>query len=151
MLVLSKRLHSIYVLRCFNDCFAMSALFTAIYCYQRKQWSYGSVAFSCGLGIKMNLLLVFPGIVTIMYQALGPVGTITELFWMLQIQVKYHECDPCNFRLTASRFLLHCHSSVRIRGAICFVRSTSRESSSTNGLSIGSLFLRTSSSRRNLL
>ncbi|KAI9725244.1 MAG: dolichyl-P-Man:Man(5)GlcNAc(2)-PP-dolichol alpha-1,3-mannosyltransferase [Chrysothrix sp. TS-e1954] len=87
MLVLSKRLHSIYVLRCFNDCFAMSAFFIAVYCYQRKHWSYGSVAFSCGLGIKMNLLLVLPGILTIMYQSLGPVGTIIELFWMLQIQV----------------------------------------------------------------
>ena len=87
MMVLSKRLHSIYVLRCFNDCFAMTALFATIYLFQQKQWSWGSLAFSAGLAIKMNLLLVAPAVAVILYQALGPYEMLTQAFWMLQLQV----------------------------------------------------------------
>ena len=79
----------------------MTALFIAIYCFQKKHWSYGSVAFSCGLGIKMNLLLVLPGILAIMYQDLGPIGTFIELFWMLQIQV-----ESCSSRVRGQMLTL---------------------------------------------
>ncbi|KAI9886113.1 MAG: hypothetical protein M1823_002073 [Watsoniomyces obsoletus] len=68
LLVLSKRLHSIYLLRLFNDCFAVLALFVAIYAYQRRQWVLGSALFSLGVGIKMSVLLALPAVAMIVYQ-----------------------------------------------------------------------------------
>ncbi|KAI9852338.1 MAG: dolichyl-P-Man:Man(5)GlcNAc(2)-PP-dolichol alpha-1,3-mannosyltransferase [Thelocarpon superellum] len=70
LLVLSKRLHSIYVLRLFNDCFAVGALFLAIYAYQRRWWTLGSIVYSWSLGIKMSVLLVLPAIAAVVYQGI---------------------------------------------------------------------------------
>ena len=62
LLVLSKRLHSIFVLRCFNDCFAALFLWLAIFFLQRRSWLLGALAYTWGLGIKMSLLLVLPAV-----------------------------------------------------------------------------------------
>lgn len=87
MLILSKRLHSIYVLRFFNDGFAMTGLFVAILCYQKRQWTWGSAALSCGMAVKMNLLLVLPAVGLILYQALGLFDAFMQLSVMFQVQV----------------------------------------------------------------
>ena len=71
LLILSKRLHSIFLLRLFNDCFAVFFLFMAILCYQRRLWTVGSVAYSFGLGIKMSLLLALPAIGLVLWQGMG--------------------------------------------------------------------------------
>jgi alpha-1,3-mannosyltransferase len=86
LLILSKRLHSIFVLRLFNDCFAVASLFLAIYAYQRRNWTLGSVAFSWGLGIKMSLLLALPGIVMVLGQALPTGRALRNGSTMIQIQ-----------------------------------------------------------------
>ena len=91
MLVLSKRLHSIYVLRCFNDCFAMTALFAAIYSYQKKEWTWGSFFFSCGMAVKMNLLLVLPAVGVILYQALPASELLLQISVIFQVQVRTRE------------------------------------------------------------
>ncbi|GAB1319655.1 dolichyl-P-Man:Man(5)GlcNAc(2)-PP-dolichol alpha-1,3-mannosyltransferase [Madurella fahalii] len=62
LLILSKRLHSIFVLRCFNDCFAVLFLWLAIFCLQRRSWRLGALLYTWGLGIKMSLLLVLPAV-----------------------------------------------------------------------------------------
>lgn len=67
-MVLSKRLHSIYLLRLFNDGFAVTGLFLAIYAYQRRQWALGSFLFSVGVGVKMSVLLALPAVATVLYQ-----------------------------------------------------------------------------------
>jgi alpha-1,3-mannosyltransferase len=87
LLVLSKRLHSIYMLRCFNDCFAVLALFLAIYLYQKKQWTLGSSIYAFGLGIKMSLLLALPGIGFVLYQAIFLRRAARQAMIMFQIQV----------------------------------------------------------------
>ncbi len=76
MLALSKRLHSIYLLRLFNDCFAVLALFLAIYAYQRRQWVLGSALYSVGVGIKMSVLLALPAVALVVYQ-----GHLIGRFW----------------------------------------------------------------------
>ncbi|KAL2019847.1 hypothetical protein VTK56DRAFT_9109 [Thermocarpiscus australiensis] len=62
LLILSKRLHSIFVLRCFNDCFAVLFLWLAIFFLQRRSWQLGALMYTWGLGIKMSLLLVLPAV-----------------------------------------------------------------------------------------
>lgn len=88
MLILSKRLHSIYLLRCFNDCWAMGALFLAIYFYQRRDWTYGTLAYTLGVSVKMNLLLALPAVAIILYQAIGPSKAYKQALVFLQIQVR---------------------------------------------------------------
>ncbi|KAK3390727.1 glycosyltransferase family 58 protein [Podospora didyma] len=71
MLILSKRLHSIFVLRCFNDCFAVLFLWLAILCLQRRSWQLGALFYTWGLGIKMSLLLVLPAVGIILFLGAG--------------------------------------------------------------------------------
>ncbi|KAL1303625.1 hypothetical protein AAFC00_006985 [Neodothiora populina] len=87
MLILSKRMHSIFVLRCFNDCWAVFFLFLAIYCFQKRLWSFGSVIYSLGLGVKMSLLLALPAVGVILLQAVGRNGAIKNAVLMLVVQI----------------------------------------------------------------
>lgn len=87
MLILSKRLHSIFVLRLFNDCFAVFFLWVAIYIFQRRLWTLGSMLYSWGLGIKMSLLLALPGIGIMLFMARGFQSSIKQLWLMTQLQV----------------------------------------------------------------
>jgi alpha-1,3-mannosyltransferase len=87
LLIASKRLHSIFVLRCFNDCFAVFFLWIAIMCFQRRAWTLGSIAYAWGLGIKMSLLLVLPAVGTILLQGRGFFGSLKLAALMAQLQV----------------------------------------------------------------
>lgn len=93
LLILSKRLHSIFVLRLFNDCFAVGMLFIAIYAYQKRIWTIGSVAYSFGVGIKMSLLLAAPAVGIILLQALPFRRAMNAAFLMAQVQVKLEKAD----------------------------------------------------------
>lgn len=86
LLILSKRLHSIFVLRCFNDCFAVFFLWLAIFFFQRRSWALGGLAYTLGLGIKMTLLLVLPAVVLILFLGRGLSGTIRVAWLMAQVQ-----------------------------------------------------------------
>ncbi|OAG36396.1 hypothetical protein AYO21_09381 [Fonsecaea monophora] len=70
-LVLSKRMHSIFLLRLFNDCWATLGLWLAIYFMQRRQFGRAAVIWGLGLGVKMTLLLAAPAVGFIILQALG--------------------------------------------------------------------------------
>jgi alpha-1,3-mannosyltransferase len=87
LLILSKRLHSVFVLRCFNDCFAALFLWLAIYCFQRRHWTLGSLAYSWGLGIKMSLLLVLPAVAVVLFLGRGFSGSLRLAWIMAQIQL----------------------------------------------------------------
>jgi alpha-1,3-mannosyltransferase len=61
LLMLSKRLHSIYVLRLFNDPVCMFFVYLAILCLLYRKFWTGSILLSIGISIKMNALLFLPG------------------------------------------------------------------------------------------
>ncbi|KAK7755548.1 dolichyl-P-Man:Man(5)GlcNAc(2)-PP-dolichol alpha-1,3-mannosyltransferase [Diatrype stigma] len=86
LLIASKRLHSIFVLRCFNDCFAVFFLWFTIYLFQRRAWTFGSIAYSWGLGIKMSLLLVLPAVGVTLFLGRGFSGALKMAMLMVQIQ-----------------------------------------------------------------
>ena len=87
LLILSKRLHSIFMLRLFNDCFAALALFTSIYAYQKGFYAAGSLIYSFGLGTKLSLALAGPAIAVMLFQVLDPSRAINSLMLMLQVQI----------------------------------------------------------------
>ncbi len=80
LLVLSKRLHSIYVLRLFNDCFTTLFVVISIMFFQltfkqpsqRKKLtllSFGTFFYSISTTVKMNAILYFPGILIVFFFA----------------------------------------------------------------------------------
>ena len=66
LLCLSKRLHSIYMLRLFNDGVAMLAAYIAIWLLISQRWRAALVAFSAAVSVKMNVLLMAPPVLLVM-------------------------------------------------------------------------------------
>lgn len=91
LLVASKRLHSIFLLRLFNDCWAVFFLWLAIWCYQRRLrfWSAGSLAFSVGVGVKMTVLLALPAVGLVLWQGMGRDRAMNQGLLMGQLQVRW--------------------------------------------------------------
>ncbi|ORZ02836.1 glycosyltransferase [Syncephalastrum racemosum] len=87
LLCLSKRLHSIYVLRCFNDPVAMFFAYACVLAMTYRKWTLSSVLFSVALSIKMNVLLFFPGFGILLWQAIGAWATFIQLGLILLIQI----------------------------------------------------------------
>ncbi|KAK5103803.1 dolichyl-P-Man:Man(5)GlcNAc(2)-PP-dolichol alpha-1,3-mannosyltransferase [Lithohypha guttulata] len=79
-LVLSKRLHSIFLLRLFNDCWAAFFFWVAVYAATRKRWGVSIVAWSLALNVKMTMLLPFPALLVIVVQN---AGTERAILWMV--------------------------------------------------------------------
>lgn len=60
--VLSKRVHSIFVLRLFNDGISQCLLFVAVLCFMKRRHVGGSVLYSLAVSVKMQPLLMCPAI-----------------------------------------------------------------------------------------
>lgn len=75
------------MLRLFNDCFAVFFFFLAVYLFQRRLWTIGSVVYSIGLGVKMSLLLALPAIGIVLFQALGAPSALRKAGVIAQFQV----------------------------------------------------------------
>lgn len=68
MCCLSKRIHSIFVLRLFNDAPAMLLLYLSVLFFMYNKWKIGCVVFSLAVSIKMNILLFAPGLLLLLLQ-----------------------------------------------------------------------------------
>ncbi|KAK3761889.1 hypothetical protein RRG08_060623 [Elysia crispata] len=79
MCALSYRIHSIYVLRLFNDPVAMLCLYIAVDLFLRGQWAWGCLVFSLGVSIKMNLLLFAPALLFLLVITQGIKRTVVHL------------------------------------------------------------------------
>ena len=66
---LSKRVHSIFLLRLFNDGPTMLLLYAAMVLFTRHRWNAGCLVFSLAVSLKMNVLLFAPGLLLLLLQA----------------------------------------------------------------------------------
>lgn len=85
----SKRLHSIFVLRLFNDAPAMMLLHLSIFLFACcDAWSFGCLVFSLAVSIKMNILLFAPGLLLLLLQKNQSLhGTIQHLSICAMVQL----------------------------------------------------------------
>ena len=86
-LILSKRIHSLYLLRLFNDCVAMALCYMSVLSFSRTKWVVGSVLYSLGVSIKMNVLLFSPGLLTVFLCFLPLPNVLMNLAVCFAVQV----------------------------------------------------------------
>ncbi|KAH7889470.1 glycosyltransferase family 58 protein [Phlebopus sp. FC_14] len=86
-LPLSKRLHSIFVLRLFNDCWSLILLQAAVFAFQNTWDDFGILLFSLALSVKMSALLYVPGLLVILFKRHGLVVTMRHLLVLACTQV----------------------------------------------------------------
>lgn len=87
LLCLSKRLHSIFVLRLFNDCFAMTLLHASLVPLLYQKWNLGLIIFSAAVSVKMNVLLYAPPLLLLMFKAMDISGVILALAGAALVQI----------------------------------------------------------------
>lgn len=75
----SYRIHSIYSLRLFNDPIAIVFFYAALNLFVDQKWILGSILFSLGVGVKMNILLFAPAVLLMFITSLGYLETIKQL------------------------------------------------------------------------
>ena len=76
---LSRRLHSIYVLRLFNDCFCVFFCHTSFSFLLSQRWNLSCVLFSLAVSVKMNALLFAPAVLFILSSKLGLKQAIVKI------------------------------------------------------------------------
>lgn len=83
----SYRIHSIYILRLFNDPVAMLFCYIAVYLFITHYWNAGCFFFSIAVSIKMNVLLFAPGLLVLLLKSHGVWRTIPKLIICAVTQV----------------------------------------------------------------
>jgi len=80
LLSCSRRIHSIFVLRLFNDCWAVFLSLAAFALFVSDFWTLGCVLFSLAVSVKMNILLFAPGLLLLLLKRFGLLGAVPRLF-----------------------------------------------------------------------
>lgn len=81
------RIHSLYMLRLFNDPFAMALLYLSINLFLMNKWNLGSIVYSLAVSVKMNILLFSPALLLAYLHILGLNGTMIQLAICAGVQV----------------------------------------------------------------
>ena len=74
LLCVSKRIHSIFALRLFNDGPTMLVLYCAVLLFLHRRWTAGCVLFSLAFGMKMNIVLFAPALFLLLVAETGALG-----------------------------------------------------------------------------
>ena len=77
----SKRVHSIFVLRLFNDPIAMTLLYASLNFFSDDFWTLGSVFFSLAVSVKMNILLFAPALFLAYLATQGNFSSIHDIYF----------------------------------------------------------------------
>lgn len=77
--ITSYRIHSIYVLRLFNDPVALILLYASLNAFLDYKWNLGSVLYSLAVSVKMNVLLFSPALLLSYLVCLGFKETVIQL------------------------------------------------------------------------
>ncbi|XDV27952.1 hypothetical protein PO909_031393 [Leuciscus waleckii] len=83
----SYRIHSIFILRLFNDPVAMMLLFGAINLFLDGHWTLGCAMYSLAVSVKMNVLLFAPGLLFLLLSEFGLWKTLPKLTLCAVIQL----------------------------------------------------------------
>jgi len=83
---LSFRVHSLYLLRLFNDAPAMLCLYAFVAAYSHRCFALGAMFFSAALSLKMNALLFAPALALVTLKECGWVGAIVRAIPALALQ-----------------------------------------------------------------
>lgn len=87
LLMLSKRLHSIYLLRLFNDCWAVLFMMICINFVSVRRHIWASIFFSVSVATKMSSVLYFPAYLFLYAQRFTITCTYTIIAAMIQTQI----------------------------------------------------------------
>ncbi|KAI0724112.1 mannosyltransferase [Fomitopsis betulina] len=87
LLPLSKRLHSIFILRLFNDCWVTVFSHAAVLAYAHAFDLVGTVLLGCALSVKMSALLYLPGLLVVLFKRRGLVGTLLHVTVLVSTQI----------------------------------------------------------------
>ncbi|KZS99080.1 glycosyltransferase family 58 protein [Sistotremastrum niveocremeum HHB9708] len=87
LLSLSKRIHSVFMLRLFNDCWAVVAMQMAILAYSLKRDKFGTLLFSVALSVKMSNLLYAPALMVLLYTQRGLYSSIRHALLVIFVQI----------------------------------------------------------------
>jgi alpha-1,3-mannosyltransferase len=87
LICVSRRVHSIFVLRLFNDGIAMLLFYVAMLLLIERRYFLANVWFSLAVGIKMNILLFAPAWGLVLIRAKGFWGTLPYLALCAAVQV----------------------------------------------------------------
>ncbi|KAL3861586.1 hypothetical protein ACJMK2_007612 [Sinanodonta woodiana] len=83
----SYRIHSIYILRMFNDPVAMIFMYLAVSMFLRNHWSLGCILYNFGVSVKMNLLLFSPAVFVLNLVSQGVLQTFKNILLCAIVQV----------------------------------------------------------------
>ncbi|PFH52454.1 glycosyltransferase family 58 protein [Amanita thiersii Skay4041] len=86
LLPLSKRLHSIFVLRLFNDCWAVVLVQLAMLLFQSGLDDTAVLIYSAALSVKMSILLYLPGLLLILFKRRGLASTLRYVLTIAGVQ-----------------------------------------------------------------
>ncbi|CAH0406048.1 unnamed protein product [Chilo suppressalis] len=83
----SYRIHSIHVLRLFNDPIAVLLLYVSLNFFMDSKWYLGSIFYSLGVSVKMNILLYAPALFFFYLVNLGLKDMVVQLLVCALIQL----------------------------------------------------------------
>ncbi|RNF03879.1 putative dolichyl-P-Man:GDP-Man5GlcNAc2-PP-dolichyl alpha-1,3-mannosyltransferase [Trypanosoma conorhini] len=105
-LLLSKRIRSLFLLRLFNDCWAVLLLYFAVVALAGgRRWKLGCLLYSIAVSVKMNILLFAPGLLLILCRSLPWYSVISCLavcaLWQVGVALPFLLWEPQGYMLKA--------------------------------------------------